>query len=104
MGTCFIALTLPTHCISFTLCTGLLQAGLSLETTAKVTIGFAVPIGIGIIVFGSVVFQVVTILVGALYCYVMLCCVVLWMVCWLKDVGHFCALVTAAAALHAHID
>lgn len=44
---------------------GLLAAGVSAATTAKVTIGLATPIAIGIIIFGCIVFQVVTILVGA---------------------------------------
>lgn len=43
---------------------GLLAAGVSDDLTAKITIGVATPIGLGIIAFGIVYFQMVTILVG----------------------------------------
>jgi len=48
---------------------GLLAAGVQDTLAAKITIGVAVPIGIGIIVWGGVQFQMVTILVGAFILY-----------------------------------
>lgn len=42
----------------------LLAAGVSNGTTAKVTVGVAAPLGVGLLVFGCIVFQPVTIMVA----------------------------------------
>ncbi|KAF5842210.1 hypothetical protein DUNSADRAFT_8610 [Dunaliella salina] len=47
----------------------LLVAGVGEYTAAKITIGIAVPIGVAIIIFGGVIFQMVTILVGCFILY-----------------------------------